>query len=128
MGPISPDAGPVSKNIEFVTKSGDSPGSLLLTDQNKLIVLDNGGYDVSLSIDQDSVTNLPIGSFFYVINVGTGSARITRNGSTEFDTILGNVDFKIDKLVSSTGAKGNLVWGIKKTTNLWWFFGPIKPV
>ena len=127
MGPISPGTGPVSKDMEFVTKSGGTPGSVLLTDQNKIIVLDNGASDVVLTVEEDSVTDLPIGSYFYAIQIGTGQATIARGGSVAFDTILGDVNFKIDKLVASAGAKGNLIWAIKKSANLWWIFGPIKP-
>jgi hypothetical protein len=127
MGPIGPGISPGSGNIEQVTKSGATPGSVLLSDQNKIIVLDNTTNDVTLTVEQDSVTDLPIDSWFYVAYTGTGQATLSRGGSVVFDTVLGDVDIKINKPAATNGALGSLVWFWKKSANLWWIFGPIKP-
>ncbi len=124
MGPnrlTLPDAG----NFQFATKTGAAPGSLLLSDQNKLIILDNSSDDVIFTIEQDSVTDLPVSSYFYAVRLGTGQVTVVRGGVVVFDTDLGDVDIKIDK-APLAGAWGSMFLAIKKSANLWWIFGPIK--
>lgn len=126
MGPISPGGFAFAGNIEPVEKSGDSPGSLLLSDQNKLIILDNTTHDVVFTVEEDSVTNMPVGSWFYLAYTGTGQAELARSGDVVFDTVLGDVDVKINKPAATNGALGSLVWAWKRAADLWWIFGPIK--
>lgn len=122
MGP-NPLTLPNLKNIEFSVKSSGA-SSILLSDQNKFVEAQNGASVATITVEPDSTTELPVGSFFYTGKTGSAEVTYSRGSGVAFGSALGDVDFKIDGLAD----EGAWIMFLKRDVDFWYVSGPIKPV
>lgn len=116
-------AGIITGNTGFVVKPSGS-SSILLTDANKWVEVQNGASAATITIEPDTTADLPIGSSIFSSKIGDGEVIYAKGAGVTFGTVFGNVDFKID----GRGDKGFWIQFIKRAANTWYVTGPIKPV
>lgn len=119
--------GGATDRVEFVDID-TFPASVTLDHVGKFLRLDNGVSDVTLTINQDSVVEVPTGGIIYVARQGSGQTTVARGGSMVFDGALGDANFKIDKASETAGLWGSVIWLVKDGANKMNVFGPVKSV
>lgn len=116
-------AGVITGNTGFVIKPAGA-SSILLTDANKWVEVQNGASTATITIEPDTTANLPIGCSIFSSKIGSGEVTYARGAGVTFGTSLGDVNFKID----GEGDEGFWIQFVKRAANLWYVSGPIKSV
>ena len=105
---------------QVVVKSSSS--SAVLDDKFKTIEYQNSTNDYTFTIEPDSTTDFPVGSWFVIGKTGLGDITIARGGGVVFRGASGNVNIKL------SGEDGFSVYISKRSANTWLYSGSFKDV